>query len=56
MYYAHSCPAEMHKPSQRCTELIEKTASELSSDVVALMLLAVQKENLELCIKQAVQR
>jgi hypothetical protein len=57
MYYcANSCPAEMHKHGQKCTELIEKTGNELSSGVVALMLLAVQKDNLELNIKQAVQR
>jgi hypothetical protein len=53
---ANSCPAEMHKPGQKCTELIEKTANELSSGVVALMLLAVQKDNLELSINQAVRR
>ena len=56
MYYANSCLAEMHKPSQRCTELIEKTASGLSENVVVLMLLAVQKDNLELSIKKAVER
>jgi hypothetical protein len=49
-------PAEMHKPGRKCTELIEKTANELSSGVVALMLLAVQKDNLELNINQAVRR
>jgi hypothetical protein len=46
----------MHKDGQRCTELVEKTANELSGDVVALMLLAVQKDTLELSIKQAVRR
>jgi len=56
VYYANSCPAEMHKPSQKCTELIEKTGNELSSGVVALMLLAIQKDNLELSINQAVRR
>ena len=45
----------MHKHGQRCTELIEKTANALSSGVVTLMLLAVQKNNLELNIKQAVE-
>jgi hypothetical protein len=49
------CPAEMHRPTQRCTELIEKTASGLSGSVVTLMLLAVQKDNLELSIKHAVE-
>ena len=46
----------MHKHGQQCNELIEKTASELSDGVVSLMLLAVQKDNLELSIKQAVRR
>ena len=44
----------MHKPGQRCTDLLEKTANALSSRVVALMLLAVQKDDLELNINQAV--
>jgi len=45
----------MNKPGQRCTELISKTASSLSSNVVRLMLLAVQKDNLELNINYAVK-
>jgi hypothetical protein len=45
----------MNKPGKRCTELISKTASSLSSSVVTLMLLAVQKDNLELNIKYAVE-
>jgi hypothetical protein len=44
----------MNKPGQRCTDLISKTASSLSSSVVRLMLLAVQKDNLELNINYAV--
>jgi len=55
MYYANCCPKEMHKHGQRCTELIEKTANALSSGVVTLMLLAVQKNNLQLNINQAVK-
>jgi len=53
---AEFCPAGMHKPSQKCTDLIEKTANELSGDIVAVMLMAIQKENLELSMKQAVRR
>jgi hypothetical protein len=45
----------MNKPGQRCTELIETTANALSGGVIALMLLAVQKDNLELNISQAVR-
>jgi hypothetical protein len=56
MYYANFCPEGMHKHDQQCTELIEKTANELSSGVVTLMLLAVQKHNMELSIRLAVQR
>ena len=55
MYYAHQCLTEMHKSDQQCGELIEKTANALSSSVVTLMLLAVQKDNLELNIKHAVE-
>jgi hypothetical protein len=56
MYYVDSYPAEMHKPSQKCTELITKTVNELSSGTVTLMLLAVQKDNLELSINHAVRQ
>ena len=45
----------MHKNGQRCTELIEVTANALSGDVVALMLIAVQRDNLELSVKKAVE-
>ena len=46
----------MHIPGQRCTDLIEVTANALSGDVVALMLTAVQRDNLELSVKQAIER
>jgi hypothetical protein len=45
----------MHKHGQRCTELIEVTANELSGGAVALMLIAVQRDNLELSVKKAVE-
>jgi hypothetical protein len=54
MYYDNHCPAEMNKPGQPCTDLIERTASSLSSNVARLMLLAVQKDNLELNINYTV--
>jgi len=44
----------MNKPGQQCNDLIEKTASSLSSSV-RFMLLAVQKDNLELNIHYAVK-
>ena len=50
------CPVEMHKRNQQCTDLIEVTANALSAGVVALMLLAVQRDNLELSVKQAIRR
>ena len=46
----------MHKHDQRCTDLIEMTANALSGGVVALMLMAVQRDNLELSIQQAIER
>jgi hypothetical protein len=55
MYCTNLCRLGMHKPGQRCTDLIEKTANALSRDVVALMLMAVQKDNLELSIKFAIE-
>ena len=51
-----SVPVDMHRSDQRCTNLIELTADSLSNDVVALMLVAVQKDNLEMSINDAVKR
>ena len=48
-------PPVMHMPGKRVNDLIELTADTLSGGVVALMLMAVQKDNLELSIKQAVK-
>ena len=45
----------MHKHDQRCTDLIEVTANALRGGVVALMLLAVQRDNLELNVTKAVE-
>jgi hypothetical protein len=45
----------MHKNDQRCTGLLEKTAASLSGSFVSIMFLAVQRDNMELNIKQAVQ-
>jgi hypothetical protein len=39
----------------RPSDLIEMTANALSDDAVAIMLLAVQKDNLEPNIKQAIK-
>jgi hypothetical protein len=47
---------EMHKPNAQCSGLVEETAGALNNDVVALMLLAVQRSNLELSVKMAVTR
>jgi hypothetical protein len=46
----------MHKPNVQCGDLVEETAGALNNDVVALMLLAVQRSNLELSVKLAVKR
>jgi hypothetical protein len=48
-------PIEMQKHGQRCAGLIEMTANALSGSVVTLMLVAVQRDNLELSIKQAIK-
>ena len=39
-----------------CNGLIEETAAALNEDVVALMLLAVQRGNLELSVKTALSQ
>ena len=46
----------MQKHGQRCDGLIEMTANALSGDVVALMLVAIQRDNLDISIKQAITR
>ena len=46
----------MHLNDSRCNGLIEETAAALNEDVVALMLLAVQRGNLELSVKTALSR
>jgi len=48
--------AEMHLKNSHCNSLVEKTAEALNEDAVALMLLAVQKGNLELGVKIALRR
>ena len=46
----------MHEAGKSCTELIEKTAYALNDNVVSVMLIAVQKGNLELSIYVAVTK
>jgi hypothetical protein len=47
---------EMHMQKRRCDDLIEKTAAALNQDIIALMLLAVQRDNLQLSAKTALNR
>ncbi|KAH8991772.1 hypothetical protein EDB86DRAFT_2806429 [Lactarius hatsudake] len=47
---------QMHKQSLGCDKLIEATAAALNDDMVGLMLLAVQRGNLELSVKRALTR
>ena len=46
----------MHKVETRCDALLEATAEALNKDVLALLLLAIQKMDLELSIRIAVKR
>ena len=43
----------MHIDGSHCGDLIEKTAAALNDDAIMLMLLAVQKNNVELSVKLA---
>jgi hypothetical protein len=56
--YSHTefLSAGMHEPSQPCTELLETTANALNDGVVAVMVLAVKRGNLELSINAAAAR
>ena len=56
MLCANPLVKEMQKVETRCHALLEETAEALNSDVLALMLLAVQKTDLELSIRVAVKR
>ena len=47
---------DMHEAGNCCTELLNKTANAMSDDVLSVMLLAVQRGNLELSISFAVSR
>jgi hypothetical protein len=55
MYCANLCFAEMNKRGPRCAELLEKTADALSGAVHSIMLMAVQTDNLELSVDQAIK-
>jgi hypothetical protein len=46
----------MHIDGSHCGDLIEKTAAALNDDAVMLMLLAVQRNNVELSVKSAWDR
>jgi hypothetical protein len=46
----------MQIPGQKCAALIEMTANALSRDIVDHMLVAVQKDNMKLSIKEAIKR
>ena len=48
--------AEMHMKESRCDSLVKETAEALNEDTVVLMLLAVQKNKLELSVKSALRR
>ena len=45
----------MQVQNRSCDDLIKKTAATLDDDIVALMLLAVQRSNLELSVKIALE-
>ena len=46
----------MHVKGSQCGGLVEKTAAALNEDTVMLLLLAVQKGNVELSVKMAWRR
>ena len=56
MLCANLLVKEMHKVETRCDSLLKETAEALNEDVLALMLLAVQKTDLGLSIRTAVKR
>ncbi|KAF8136754.1 hypothetical protein EV363DRAFT_1320427 [Boletus edulis] len=47
---------KMHKVGERCDALITETSNALSTNVATLMLLAVQRGNLEISVRMAMER
>ncbi|KAF8125484.1 hypothetical protein EV363DRAFT_1299212 [Boletus edulis] len=47
---------KMHKVGERCDALITETSNALSTNVATLMLLAIQRGNLEISVKMAMER
>jgi hypothetical protein len=47
---------DMDKPGADCSELIEETAAALDDEVMQQLLVSTQRNNLELCIKYALER
>ena len=56
MSHTDASLAEMHMKRSSCNRLIEETAVALNEDTVLLMLLAVQKNSLDLNVKIALSR
>ena len=46
----------MHIDGSHCSDLIEKTAAALNEDAVTLMLVALQRNNVELSVRLAWRR
>ena len=46
----------MHMKNTRCDDLIKMTAAALNQDIVNLMLLAVQKDDLQLSVEEALDQ
>ena len=55
--YCNLCSIEMDKPDKKCTDLLEVTADALrKAGEAALMLMVVQRDYLELSVKQAIKK
>ena len=55
VYCINIRPADMQKHEKKCAGLIEMTANALSGSAVSLMLVAVQRNDLELSVRQAIR-
>jgi len=52
----HVYLSDMQKESAECPALINETANAIDDDILKLLFVSVQQNNLDLCIKYAVQR
>src|ERR1700722_19546568 len=52
----HNSYSDMDKPQATCHELTERTANALDNNVLQMLFVSTQRNNLELCIRYALEK